>query len=84
MFTAKINQTFYNDQISILILLLDLNKLYAIYGHTVHNMYHTATIHILNFVGKIFVFGWQEYSWGTNFHGHGNVVGTIVVKYARY
>ena len=30
------------------------------------------------------VFDWQENSWGINFHGHGGVVGTIVVEYASY
>ena len=39
---------------------------------------------ILTFMGKIFVFGWQENSWGINFRGHGGVVGTIVFEYARY
>ena len=34
-----------------------------------------ATVHILNFVGKIFVFGWQENLWGINFCGHGGLVG---------
>ena len=36
-------------------------------------------IHI-KFCGlKFRVFGWQEISWGINFCGHGNVVGTIIV-----
>ena len=30
------------------------------------------------------VFDWQENSWGISFHGHGSMVGTIIVKYARY
>ena len=38
-----------------------------------------STVHVLNFVGKIFVFGWQEDSWGINFRGHGSMVGTIIV-----
>ena len=43
------------------------------------------TVRVLNFVGKIFcVFSWQENLWGINFHGHGGVIGTIVVEYARY
>ena len=44
----------------------------------------TYIVHILNFVGKIFVFGRQENLWGINFCGYGGGVGTIVVEYARY
>ena len=36
--------------------------------------------------GIIFVFDWQENSWGINFRGHGGKVGTIIqfAKYASY
>ena len=35
---------------------------------------------------KFLCFDWKENLWGTNFHGHGGMVGTIVrfVKYASY
>ena len=46
------------------------------------SMTQTTTVRILNFVGKIFVFGCQENFWGINFRGHGGVVGTIIVEYA--
>ena len=29
-------------------------------------------------------FDWQENLWGMNFHGHGSLVGTIVVGFAKY
>ena len=38
--------------------------------------YHTC----INFC----VFEWQENSWGINFCGHGGLVGTIVVGFAKY
>ena len=36
--------------------------------------------HGLNFC----VFDWQENSWGINFCGHCNIVGTTVVGFAKY
>ena len=30
------------------------------------------------------VFDWQENSWDINFCGHGGLVGTIVVRFAKY
>ena len=30
------------------------------------------------------VFDWQENSWGINFCGHGSMVDTIVVGFAKY
>ena len=43
--------------------------------------YHTC----IKFCGLIFrVFDWQENSWGINFHGHGAVVVTIIVRFAKY
>ena len=36
--------------------------------------------HWLNF----HVFDWQENLWGINFRGHGGMVGTIVVRFAKY
>ena len=30
------------------------------------------------------VFDWQENLWGINFCGHSGVVGTIVVRFAKY
>ena len=39
----------------------------------------------IKFCGLIFhVFGWQKNSWGTNFCGHGGVVGTIAIGFAKY
>ena len=39
----------------------------------------------IKFYGLIFHdFDWQENSWGINFNGHGGVVGTIVVRFAKY
>ena len=38
----------------------------------------------IKFRGLIFVFDWQENSWGINFHGHGGMVGTIVVGFTKY
>ena len=39
----------------------------------------------IKFRGLIFhVFDWQENLWGINFHGHGGMVGTIVVRLAKY
>ena len=37
-------------------------------------------------MGKIFVFGWQENSWGINFRGHGGMVQSlgIILRYNRY
>ena len=29
------------------------------------------------------VFDWQENSWGINFRGHGSVVSTIIVRFAK-
>ena len=40
-------------------------------------------MHII-FHGLIFVFAWQENSWGINFCGHDGVVGTILVGFAKY
>ena len=37
------------------------------------------------FRGLIFcVFDWQENLWGINFRGHGSMVGTIIVRFAKY
>ena len=39
----------------------------------------------IKFCGLIFhAFDWQENLWGINFHGHCGVVGTIVVRFAKY
>ena len=39
----------------------------------------------IKFHGLIFcVFDWQENLWGINFCGHGSMVGTIVVGFAKY
>ena len=39
----------------------------------------------IKFCGLIFrVFDWQENSWDINFCGHGGVVGTIIVRFAKY
>ena len=39
----------------------------------------------IKFHGSIFcVFDWQEYSWGIKFCGHGSMVGTIIVRFAKY
>ena len=39
----------------------------------------------LIFRGLIFrVFDWRENSWGINFRGHGSMVGTMVVGFAKY
>ena len=39
----------------------------------------------IKFRGLIFcVVDWQENSWGINFHGHGGMVGTIIVRFAKY
>ena len=54
-------------------------RLELIYQHKNNVMLQEITVRVLNFVGKIFVFGWQENSWDINFHGHGGVVGTIVI-----
>ena len=44
------------------------------------NLLPWYTVSVLNFVGKIFVFfWWQENLWGINFHGHGGMVGAIIV-----
>ena len=37
----------------------------------------------IKFCGLIFhVFDWQENLWGINFHGHGDMVGRIIVGFA--
>ena len=33
---------------------------------------------------KFCVFDWKENLWGINFRSHGNMVGTIVVGFAKY
>ena len=39
----------------------------------------------IKFRGLIFcAFDWQENSWGINFRGHGGMVGTIIVRFAKY
>ena len=39
----------------------------------------------IKFCGLIFrVFDWQENSWGINFRGHGGVVDTFIVGFAKY
>ena len=39
----------------------------------------------IKFFGLIFrAFDWQENLWDINFRGHGGVVGTIVVRFAKY
>ena len=39
----------------------------------------------IKFHGLIFrVFDWQENSWGINFHDHGGMVGTIILRFAKY
>ena len=44
-------------------------------------MYRTR----IKFHGLIFcVFDWQKNLWGINFRGHGGMVGTIVVRLAKY
>ena len=44
-----------------------------------------STVHILNFVGKIFIFliG-KKIHGGINFCGYGGMLGTIVVRFAKY
>ena len=52
-------------------------------GYGSHTIMHYHK-HI-KFCGVIFcVFHWQENSWDINFHGHGGMVGTIVVRFAKY
>ena len=48
-------------------------------------MHKTITYHKrIKFRGSIFhVFDWQENSWGINFCGCGDMVGTIVVGFAK-
>ena len=40
---------------------------------------------LIKFCGLIScVFDWEENSWGINFCGHGSMVGTIIVRFAKY
>ena len=48
------------------------------------NCSYICTIRVLNFEGYFCVFVWQENSWSVNFRGHGGMVGTIVVGFAKY
>ena len=44
-------------------------------------LYHTC----IKLHGLIFrLFDWLENLWGIDFHGHGGVVGTNVVEFAKY
>ena len=47
--------------------------------------YTIITIHVLNFAENIHVFDLKEKkSWGINFCGHGSMVGTIIVRFAKH
>ena len=49
---------------------------------TYHNKLYCMCI---KFCGLIFrVFDWQENLWGINFCDHGGMVGTIIVRFAKY
>ena len=43
-----------------------------------------TTVHVLNCMGQFFAFDWQVNSWGINFRGHGGVIGTIIVAFAKH
>ena len=50
-------------------------------SNTHTNIYRTH----IKFRGLIFrIFDWQENLWGINFCGHGSMVGTIVIEFAKY